>query len=89
MSDISHLLNVLTVEEKLRPHAGFPNLKKAIDNELKALELAYAPVKAIPAQGKPESDEAQAEPLLPIFPESSGVQETDTQGVVQHSDRRV
>jgi hypothetical protein len=88
MSDYTHLLEILTIEEKLRPHAGFPNLKKVIDNELKALELAYSPVKVVPAPLL-KSDEAPEEPLLPIFPADSGVLETDTQGDDQHSDRRV
>ncbi len=79
---IDYLANLLAADEKIHKYAGFPKIKKYIADELKALEAAILAPKAVPSVPQEE-----AEP--PIFPEDSGVIETDTPHKTPASDRRV
>ena len=71
------LYYLLYVEEKLRGHPGYPNLKRVVSEGLKTLECEA---------GYPVISEPTA---APIFPADSGVIETDTTHVTPTSDRRI
>ena len=75
MSNLERVHLLLSIEEKLRVHTGFANLKKEVWDELRILDAT--PV-------------LEDEPTpVTVFPADSGVVETDTDHVTPEFERRV
>ena len=75
MSDLERVHLLLSIEEKLRVHTGFSNLKKEVWDELRQLDTVSVP------EGEPTP--------VTVFPADSGVVETDTDHVTPEFERRV
>ena len=77
MRDTFEYLSLLfTLDEKLRGHPGYPEIKKALAREVKDIEESFAPVPH------------DVFPSVAVFPEDSGVIQKETEAEVQPSDRR-
>lgn len=71
---LTELKTLLEVEALLRPHAGFLNLKKKVNDALAEFEADSSPERVFAAE---------------VFPANAGVIEEDTEHETPESDRSV